>query len=126
MKIKFFNPESLDKNLKATVHKSGKMGFTIEAASKMDLNSEKSLSIGINEDDIEDKNLYVVINPTKQKDAFSILKAGSYYYVNTKPLFNNLKFDYLRKNISFEISEDEIENMKIFIFKTKEKDRVIK
>src|SRR5258708_24012722 len=126
MKIKFFNPENLDKNLKATVHKSGKMGFTIESARKMDLSAEKSMSIGINEDDEEDKNLYIVVNPSKQKDSFPILKAGNYYYVNTKPLFDSLKFDYLKKNISFELSEDKIENMKVFIFKTTEKERTTK
>jgi hypothetical protein len=126
MKIKFFNAESLDKNLKATIHKSGKMGFTIESARKMNLSPEKSLSIGINEEDEEDKNLYIVVNPSRQKDAFTILKAGSYYYVNTKPLFDNLKFDYVRNNISFDLSEDKIEDMKIFVFKTKEKERAIK
>jgi ribosomal protein L13E len=78
MKIKFLSPDSLDKNLKATVHKSGKMGFTIEAAKKMGLDINKSLSIGINEDDTEDKNLYVVINSNKRSDSFSLLKTGEY------------------------------------------------
>ena len=126
MKIKFFNPESLDKNLKATIHKSGKMGFTIEASAKMGLSNDTSLSIGMDEDNAEDRNLYAVVNKTKQKDAFAVLKAGDYYYVNTKPLFNNLKFDYLKNSISFEITEDEIEGMKMFIFKIKEKERISK
>jgi hypothetical protein len=126
MKIKFLSPDSLDKNLKATVHKSGKMGFTIEAAKKMGLDINKSLSIGINEDDTEDKNLYVVINSNKRSDSFSLLKTGEYYYVNTKPLFDNLKYDYINKSIVFELSEDKIEDTKLFIFKTKEKERTIK
>ncbi len=126
MKIKFFNPEYLEKNLKATVHKSGKMGFTIESARKMQLSPEKSLLIGINEDDLEDKNLYVIVNQSRQNDAFPVLKAGEYYYVNTKPIFDNLKFEYVEKNISFELSEENINNVKVFVFKTKEKERVNK
>src|SRR5437868_2395334 len=106
MKIRFFNPESLDKNLKATVHRSGKMGFTIEAAKKMELSSEKSMSIGINEDDELDVNLYIVVHSSKQKESFPVLKAGAYHYVNTKPLFDSLKLDYLKYSISFEISEE--------------------
>ena len=46
--------------------------------------------------------------------------------MNTKPLFDSLKLEYLKKNISFDISEDTIENMKLFVFKIKEKERVIK
>jgi hypothetical protein len=126
MKIKFFHPGELDKNIRATVHKSGKMGFTIEAAKKMGLSPDKSMSIGMNEENSEDKNLYVLINKSKQKDSFSILKAGDYYYVNTNPLFNSLKLDYTKNSISFDIAEDEIDGMKVFVFKIKEKERIVK
>ncbi|MBS1501169.1 MAG: hypothetical protein JST32_03855 [Bacteroidetes bacterium] len=126
MKIKFFNPNELDRNLKATVHKSGKMGFTIEAANKMGLSIQKGMLIGYNEDDNTDKNLYIVIDKDKQESSFQILKAGAYYYVNTKPLFDTLKVDYVNKTISFDIMEEDIEGLKVFFFKIKEKERAKK
>lgn len=126
MKIRFLSPQNLERNIKATIHKSGKMGFTIEAANKLGLSTDKSVSIGINEDDENDKNFYVVVNNSKTRDAFSVLKAGDYYYLNTKPLLDSLKIDYLNNNISFDIEEQEIENQDIYIFKRRDKERKTK
>lgn len=121
MKIKFFNPGNLDKNLKATVHKTGKLGFTIDAAKKMQLSVEKSAAIGINEDDESDKSLYVVIYPNKREGAFNISKAGQYYYINTKALFDSLKIDYIKEYVVYDISEEVINDHKLFQFKRREK-----
>jgi hypothetical protein len=41
MKLKFLIIEEIDKNIKATIHSSGKMGFTQGANKKMNLNEEK-------------------------------------------------------------------------------------
>ena len=54
MKITFFNPDELDKNLKVTIHKTGKMGFTMDAAKKLSLIDMKSANIGVNNEDPED------------------------------------------------------------------------
>lgn len=121
MKLKFFNPNNLDKNLKATAHKTGKLGFTVDAAKKMQLSVEKSAGIGINEDDSFDKNLYVVIYSNKQEGAFNISKAGKYYYINTKALFDSLKIDYAKDYVVYDISEEIIDNQTIFKFKRREK-----
>ena len=86
MKLKFINPSELDKNLKATVHKSGKLGFTIEAAKKLSLDPTKTAQIAINEDDANDKNLYIIIGDSSNANSFKVSKAGAYYYINTKPL----------------------------------------
>lgn len=120
MKLKFFNPNSLEKNLKATVHKTGKLGFTVDAAKKMQLSVEKSAGIGVNEDDQTDKNLYVVIYPNKQEGAFNISKAGQYYYINTKALFDSLKIDYVKGYVVYDISEELIDDQQIFKFKRRE------
>lgn len=120
MKLKFFNPNSLEKNLKATVHKTGKLGFTVDAAKKMQLSVEKSAGIGVNEDDQTDKNLYVVIYPNKQEGAFNISKAGQYYYINTKALFDSLKIDYIKGYVVYDISEELIDDQRIFKFKRRE------
>jgi hypothetical protein len=116
MKIKFFNPDSLDRNLKATVHKSGKLGFTVDAAKKLKLETNKSAAIGTNEDDPSDESLYVVIYNEVRSDAFRIAKAGQYYYINLKALFDALKINYKGESVVYDISEENIENNTVFKF----------
>lgn len=116
MKIKFFNPDSLDRNLKATVHKSGKLGFTVDAAKKLKLETNKSAAIGTNEDDPSDESLYVVIYNEVRSDAFRIAKAGQYYYINLKALFDALKINYKGESVVYDISEEHIENNTVFKF----------
>ena len=123
MKLKFFNPEKLDRNLKATAHRSGKLGFTVEAAKKMSLSIEKSAGIAINEEDDSDKSLYVVIYPNKQDGAFRISKAGAYYYVNTKALFDTLRIDYKKDWVVYDISKEIIDNQEVFKFVRREKSK---
>jgi hypothetical protein len=121
MRLKFFNPNNLDKNLKATAHKTGKLGFTVDAAKKLQLSVEKTAGIGINEDDLSDNSLYVVIYPDKQEGAFNISKAGKYYYINTKALFESLKIDYQKDYVVYDITEEVIDNQRVFKFKRREK-----
>ena len=121
MKIKFFNPNDLNRNIKATVHKTGKIGFTIDAAKKLSLSVECSLSIGINEDDTEDSSLYVMLHNTIVTGAFKVSKAGGYYYTNTKVLFDNLKIDYVNAAIIYDITEENFEGQKVYKFKKRNK-----
>ncbi len=121
MKLKFFNPNNLEKNLKATAHKTGKLGFTVDAAKKLQLSVDKSAGIGINEDDENDKSLYVIIYAHKQEGAFNISKAGKYYYINTKALFDSLRIDYLKDYVVYDISEEVIDSQNVFKFKRREK-----
>ena len=121
MKIKFFNPNDFNRNIKATVHKTGKIGFTIDAAKKLSLSVDCSLSIGINEDDSDDSNLYVILHNTIETGAFKVSKAGGYYYVNTKVLFDNLKIDYVNSAIIYDITEEDFEGQKVYKFKKRNK-----
>lgn len=123
MNINFIKPSTLDKNLKATLQKSGKIGFTAEAAVKLKLSTDKSLMIGTNGDDKDDQNLYVVINEPKEDDAYQVLKAGAYYYVSTKPLFKTLRWDYETFSYTFEITEENVDGNKFYKFKTIKKER---
>lgn len=120
MKLHFFNPTALDKNLKATIHKSGKLGFTIEAAKKLNLSETKSASIGINEDDPHDTNLYVIINDYINNNVFKINKAGAYFYINTKALFDKMKIDYSKGSTAYDITSDKIDGDTVFIFKRRQ------
>ncbi len=121
MKIKFYSPEQLDKNLKATVHKTGKLGFTIDAAKKLELSENKSISIGRNEEDVTDDDLYVIVNEGKQQGSFNVNKAGDYYYISTKALFDNFGWDYSKFAISFDITPIEYDGQKLYRFKKRQK-----
>jgi len=121
MKLTFFQSDTLDKNLKATIQKTGKLGFTIEAAKKMDLSNEKSIGIAYNEEDEEINDLYIIVNDEIDKKAFKVNKAGEYHYVNTKALFDKLKWDYTKESISFDITEEKIDGKKFFKFTRRKK-----
>lgn len=118
--IKFFDPEELDRNLKVTIHKTGKMGFTMDAAKKLNLQEMKSANIGINANDPNDNNLYLVINKDINDGKFRISKAGAYYYINTKILFDNLQIDYSKGNIVYDMSQERNERGTFYKLKRRE------
>ena len=126
MKLKFFKLADLDKNLKATVHRTGKMGFTFDAAKKLNLATMKSANIGANDEDHTDKNLYLVLYADEKQGDFKVIKAGKYFYINTKVLFDNLKIDYINETVSFDITQQEIEGQKVFAFKRRIKTKKTK
>lgn len=87
--------------LKATIHYSGKLGFTEATAQHLKLSSDSCIKIAT---DDEDPDLLYLINcRTPDEDAFKVSSAGDYFYVNTKPLFDTLGYDYKRKNIMFDM-----------------------
>jgi hypothetical protein len=120
MKLKFIDAQELERNVKATAHKSGKLGFTKEAEARLGLDSKKSMAIAVNEEDVNDKNLYVVIKSVIHPNTFKINKAGEYFYVNTKALFDRLKIDYVKENVVYDITQDIVDGVECFIFKRRE------
>jgi hypothetical protein len=117
IKLKFFNPQTVDRNIKATVHQTGKLGFTIEAAKKIGLEVGMSMKIAINEGDESDTSLYAVLYPTIEEQSFKIYKAGKYFFLNLKPLLDTVKMDYKQNTYIYDISEETIESIKMLVFK---------
>lgn len=118
--IEFYNPEQLDKNLKVTIHRTGKMGFTMDAAKKLNLEEMKSANIGFNKNDPSDTMLYLFIEKDITLGKFRISKAGLYYYINTKILFDNLKIDYSKGNITYDMTEETLSGRVIYKLKRRE------
>lgn len=104
MEIEFFNADELDRNLKCSIHKTGKLGFSGSAIEKLEISANKTISIGKGKDEELDV-LYIKINEGEEKGAFNVSKAGDYYYLNTKVLFDKLGIDYRRKRIIYDIVE---------------------
>ena len=124
MRLKFIDPSTLDKNLKATVHKTGKIGFTRDAAEKLGLKESKSARIAINEEDSEDTSLYMIIDDVISTGAFKINKAGQYYYINTKALFDGMEMDYINNTYVYDIVSTTIEGKEVYKFKRRPLKRV--
>jgi hypothetical protein len=103
MKLRFISPFELDSNIKVTIHKTGKLGFTMAAAKKFGLDKGMSMSIGIDEEDKNSRNLYAIIYGDDSGD-FKIARAGQYYYAQTRDLFKYLKVDYSKGDIIYDIS----------------------
>jgi hypothetical protein len=120
MKLSFYNPNEIEKNIKATVHISGKLGFSGSAIKSLNINENKSIGIARNGEDEKDENLYLVVFENINNQAFKIIKAGEYYYINTKALFDNLKLDYKNKKIIFDIEKLENNNEIVYILYKRE------
>jgi len=108
--FKKYDASEFDKNVKATIQRSGKLGFSESAIKKLDLANKKGFIIGKNEEDPNDENLYMVLVDEESADAFRLNKAGAYYYSNTKALFDSIGMDYQHKTIIFDITQTEVEH----------------
>ena len=115
--LKFFNPANVDRNIKATTHRTGRLGFTIEAANKFKLAPKMSFKIATNEADESDTNLYAVLYSTIEEQSFRVLKAGKYYSINLKPLFNQINLDYVNTTYIYDITDETIQGIEMLVFK---------
>jgi len=113
MKLKFIKAEETERNAKATVHTSGKLGFSKDAIDYLNITEVKSIQFAQNEDDLSDKNLYAKIYEGIQEGAFKISKAGDYYYVNSKNMFDALEIDYKKVKVIYDLVKIEYEGEKI-------------
>lgn len=101
--LDFFNAEEITSNAKCTIHKSGKLGFSMDAIKLMEIDKSNSISIAKGPDFNETGNLYAVVNRNETDGAFKIIKAGAYYYLNTKSLFNQLEYPFQHERIMFDV-----------------------
>ena len=103
MKLKYINAEDSERNAKATVHASGKLGFSSDAIEYLDITEGKAIQFAQNAEDVNDLNLYAVVHGSSQEGAFRLNKAGKYYYVNTRNMFDNLNIDYKHTKIIYDL-----------------------
>lgn len=108
MELNFFNAEEIQGNAKCTIHKSGKLGFSMDAINMIGIDENKSIGIAAGEDYDDTGNLYIKVFEGDKRGAFSVSKAGEYYYLNTKNLFNKLDIDYKREKVIYDVTEYEI------------------
>jgi hypothetical protein len=123
MRIKFISPKAGYGKVKCTVHKNGKLGFSQAAIRRLNVTDSKHYKIGVNEEDRYDDSLYLMIAENEDRDTYNVNKAGNYYYLNTRNLFDELNIDYKTKKIIYDIEEIEYEGHKIYRLNKRELDR---
>lgn len=114
MKIKFIAPKVVRGRVKCTVHRNGKLGFSQAAKIRLGINNTYYAKIGINEEDTNDKNLYMLLTQQGDEESFKVSKAGNYLYLNTRNLFDELHIDYKNKKIIFDIEEIQHDGMTLY------------
>jgi hypothetical protein len=111
MKLKFFVANDIASKAKATIHQTGKLGFSNEAISYLQIKEDVYIKFAQNEEDASDLNLYAVLTNQVTEECFKISKAGKYYYVNTKGLFDSIGVNYKETKILYDITKIEIEGV---------------
>ena len=103
MKLKFLDAKEFEANLKCTIQSNGKLNFSAAAINILELSNHKSVKFAMNEDAKVGDELYILIQDSITNDAFKINKAGNYYYLNAKALFDSFGMDYKAHSIIFDI-----------------------
>ncbi len=127
MAISILSAKRFATTLKVTIQASGRLGFTSDTATALDLKAGKFAKFA---QDDESKSLYLIIINKGDEDAFSVRESSGYYYVPTKLMFDTLGFNYENGNIMFDLIrqpslDDDLQGQVYFMkqrpIKTKEK-----
>jgi len=116
VKLKFLDAKEFEANLKCTIQSNGKLNFSAAAINILELSNHKSVKFAMNEDAKVGDELYILIQDSITNDAFKINKAGNYYYLNAKALFDSFGMDYKAHSIIFDIvkTEDTIDGYPLY------------
>lgn len=116
MKLKFLDAKQFEANLKCTIQSNGKLNFSAAAIHILGMNNQKSVKFAMNEDAKGADELYIIIQDHITNDAFKVNKAGNYFYLNAKSLFDSLGFDYKAHSIIFDIvkTEESIDGLALY------------
>ena len=106
MALRILQNEEANTRLKATIQRSGKLGFTDATAKRLGFG--EGCAVQFAEDD-EEQGVYYLINKVspESENAYKVCKAGDYFYVNARGLFDRLGFDYEKYNIIFDLKRDQ-------------------
>jgi hypothetical protein len=105
VKFKYLTPKDNLGVIKATIHKTGKMGFSTGAIKVLGLDKNRYFKLAVNDEDENDNNLYLVLAKESDKDAFMTNKAGPYYYLRVKHVLDELGIDYSSETVIYDIRE---------------------
>lgn len=103
MAYKILKAGDFQAKYKATVHKSGKLGFTDATAKELGFDSKAAPYVKFGVDEEDSSVLYLINMKEGDADSFRVNKAGNYYYVNTRLMFDSLRIDYAKETVIFDM-----------------------
>ena len=120
MGIQIISAKQFATKLKATIQKSGRLGFTEDTAKVLDFQSGKRAKFA---KDDERRILYLVIISEDNEDAFPIRESSGYYYVPARQMFDMLGFDYENYYIIFDLIREKSHDAELqgMVFRMKER-----
>ena len=111
--IQFEDPNRNNGIIKASIHKTGKLGFSSGAQAFMGISEDCYFKVGfVGEGGNED--IYLV-PAAKDEIAFKVAKAGDYYYINLKHVFDKRSFDYKNETLIYDIKKQKSENIEYYV-----------
>ena len=102
MELRILSSKDYQLKLKCTIQTSGKLGFTDATAKHLNLDNGKGVKFAID----NNENLYLINGCDIDSDTFRVNKAGNYFYIRAKGLFDSLKLDYISKTIIFDMARE--------------------
>lgn len=120
MAIQIISAKRFATKLKATIQRSGRLGFTEETAKYMNLADGKFAKFA---QDDESGILYLIITNKRNEDSFDIRSSSGYYFVPAKMMFDSLGVDYEKNVVMFDLvrkpSLDETLEGQVFLMKSR-------
>lgn len=106
--LEFFDTDEHLGTVKASVHKTGRLGFSNGANKLIGFEEQKFFKLGrkiVEGIDSTYDTLYMIPVSEEDERTFKVVKAGVYYYLKTKRLLNQMGIDYKNESVIFDIAE---------------------
>lgn len=116
--IEFEDPNKSNSVIKASIHKTGKLGFSSGGQEFLNLKETMSFKVGFNPND--DGIIYLVPS-NDENQAFKVSKAGDYYYINLKHVFDKKGIEYQSKSIIYDIKKETTNDIVYYILTKRNK-----
>jgi hypothetical protein len=109
MDLEFADVKTAPLRPKATVHRSGKVGFNSDAADFMGLSGEEEFCVAYNPEQGPDGDLYLLPPgpDVPENSCIGVAKAGEYFHLNLRRFFERYEIDYETYKIVYDIEERE-------------------
>lgn len=109
---KLIQATRLSRIAKATVQRTGRLGFSQGAAKMLELGDNKTVLLFSG----DGRNLFLVVVDGPDDRGFQVRKIGEYFYIPTKVYYDQSGIDYVSNVVDYEITElpDQFESRPVF------------
>jgi len=109
MSLEFADVKTAPLKPKATVHRSGKIGFNSDAADFMGLKGDEEFCVAYDQEQGPHGNLYLLPpGPDKPDEScIQVAKAGEYFHLNLRRFFERYGIEYETYKFIYDVKERE-------------------